>query len=146
MDFNSFYSFLSNCAKWLSIFIEFFGVLGIIIPNTRKIIVKFFHKLSGYNELDKRLNECQSQILLLTKKLEEHTSLDELKMNGLMNGLKDSLLSSFHFYEERGYVTLEELKVLQDIYEAYIKLGGNGLIKYRWENVICKLPSKPPKN
>jgi hypothetical protein len=63
-----------------------------------------------------------------------------------MNGLKDSLLSSFHFYEDRGYITLEELEVLSDVYNSYIELNGNGLIQSRWENVICKLPAHPPKN
>lgn len=147
------YSLLSGAVRWLGLIVELLGILAVILPQSRKALTKFIRKLSGYSELQKHNEEVNkkmegysNQLNDLSNKLDSHMSLDELKMNGLMNGLKDSLLSSFHFYEDRGYITLEELKVLQDIYEAYTNLGGNGLIKSRWENVICKLPSKPKTN
>ena len=53
-------------------------------------------------------------------------------------------MRSFHFYIDRGYITLEERNTLQDVYKSYRKFHGNGVFQEFWEEKILKLPDKPP--
>lgn len=154
------YEYINIFLKWGTLIFEVIAFLSLIIPKTRKALGKLCRRISGYEELHNELTTIKEQVNKVDEKiasvdekikvvdtnLNDHIKLDELKLEGQMNGLKDSLLSSFHFYaEDRGYITLEEFDVLQDVYNSYIALNGNGGIKSRWENVICKLPSQPPQ-
>ena len=160
MDFfntvDSFYNTLGVVIRWAGLTIEVITLIFVTIPKTREILKKWLQKASGYEALKNEfvsnrtevngiIEEMRERIDTINENLNTHTKLDSLKLEGLMNSLKDSLLSSFHFYEDRGYITLEELEVLGDVYNSYTALGGNGLIQTRWTENICKLPSKPPK-
>ena len=147
---------LSGIIKWIGLIIEIITIVCVTIPKTRQVIKTWLKKVTGYDKIRKEISESrtetneaitkmQDQVTEINNKLSNHIELDNLKLEGLMNSLKDSLLSSFHFYEDRGYITLEELDVLKDVYESYTALGGNGLIRTRWQEVICKLPHKPKK-
>ena len=160
MEFNDFvsniYTHLSDTIKWIGLLIEIISLVCVTIPKTRNALKAWLKKVTGYNrvyeeigktrkQVNDTVSKMQTQVEDINTKLTNHIELDNLKLEGLMNSLKDSLLSSFHFYEERGYITLEELEVLDDVYKSYTSLGGNGLIQTRWNEVICKLPPKPPK-
>lgn len=153
---DNFYAHLGSILRWVTLTLEIITVLFVAIPKTRDVLKAWLRKASGYEALHNEFNKNRTEvnevidkmrqdIFSINQKLTDHTQLDALKLEGLMNSLKDSLLSSFHFYEERGYITLEELEVLEDVYNSYSALGGNGLIQIRWEQNICKLPSKPNK-
>lgn len=155
-NINDFYNNLGLVLRWVGLTIEIITVLFVTIPKTREIIKQWLRKISGYEalrqdfknnrqEVNGVIEKMSNNITNIDEKLTNHMELDKLKLEGLLNSLKDSLLSSFHFYEGRGYITLEELEVLGDVYNSYVVLGGNGLIQTRWEQIICKLPAKPPK-
>lgn len=153
---DNFYTHLGSVLRWVTLTLEIITVLFVAIPKTRDVLKAWLRRASGYEALRNDFNENRTEvneiidkmrqdIFSINQKLTDHTQLDALKLEGLMNSLKDSLLTSFHYYEERGYITLEELEVLGDVYNSYTALNGNGLIKTRWEQSICKLPFKPPK-
>ena len=84
------------------------------------------------------------QINNIENTLNSHLEKDQEKLEAQMFNLKESLMRSFHFYVDRGYITLEERNTLQDVYNSYRKFNGNGVFKEFWEEKILKLPDKPP--
>lgn len=50
--------------------------------------------------------------------------------------MRTKLLELFHKYEKRGYITEEELKDWENQYQAYHKLGKNGVLDKRRERIF----------
>lgn len=69
------------------------------------------------------------------KKLKRKVDEQELLKEGMLAILHDRLYQIGREYIERGWITLEELKNMEYLYNSYAALGGNGTGKEIWERV-----------
>lgn len=118
----------------------------LVIPKTRKWIGTKIKQFFGIETLKQEIASLKDENKKFNEKLEKHIDKDEDKMLAQMSNLKHSLMREFAFYIDRGYITLEELDVLQEVYISYRKSGGNGVFQKKWENQILNLPDKPETN
>ena len=86
----------------------------------------------GYisNKLNKRLEKFQT----------EYDGMNE----GVQAVLRDRILQCCTYHQELGYADVHERENMQHMYEAYHKLGGNGMITDIYEK-FRKLPLTPDK-
>ena len=139
-----FLEFLSNSWKWTATIIEILCVICFTVPKIRNKIKDALQNFIGLKDLKKEIKTMKDQIDKIEKTLNSHLGNDKEKLEAQMFNLKESLMRSFHFYVDRGYITLEERNTLQDVYKSYRKFNGNGVFQEFWEQKILKLPDKPP--
>ena len=139
-----FLEFLSNSWKWTATIIEILCVICFTVPKIRNKIKDALQNFIGLKDLKKEIKTMKDQIDKIEKTLNSHLENDKDKLEAQMFNLKESLMRSFHFYVDRGYITLEERNTLQDVYKSYRKFNGNGVFQEFWEQKILKLPDKPP--
>lgn len=139
-----FLEFLSNSWKWTATIIEILCVICFTVPKIRNKIKDALQNFIGLKDLKKEIKTMKDQIDKIEKTLDSHLEKDKEKLEAQMFNLKESLMRSFHFYVDRGYITLEERNTLQDVYKSYRKFNGNGVFQEFWEEKILKLPDKPP--
>lgn len=139
-----FLEFLSSSWKWTATIIEILCVICFTVPKIRNKIKDALQNFIGLKDLKKEIKTMKDQIDKIEKTLNSHLEKDQEKLEAQMFNLKESLMRSFHFYIDRGYITLEERNTLQDIYKSYRKFNGNGVFQEFWEEKILKLPDKPP--
>ena len=119
---------------------------GLVIPKTRNWIGKKIKHFFGIDCLKQEVASLKEENQKLNDKLENHISRDEDKLLAQLSSLKHNLMRDFSYYVDRGYISLEELDILQEVYNSYRKSGGNGLFQKKWEEQILKLPDKPETN
>ena len=136
--------FLLNSWKWTAALIEAICVICFTIPKIRNKIKDSLQSFIGLKELKQEIQSIKTQVDNIEKTLNSHLEKDQEKLEAQMFNLKESLMRSFHFYIDRGYITLEERNTLQDVYKSYRKFHGNGVFQEFWEGKILKLPDKPP--
>ena len=136
--------FLSESWKWIATFIEIAGVFCFTVPKIRNKFKDVLQNFIGLKDLNKEMKAMKEQIDKIEKTLDSHLDKDKEKLEAQMFNLKESLMRSFHFYTDRGYITLEERNTLQDVYKSYRKFNGNGVFQEFWEEKILRLPDKPP--
>ena len=139
-----FLEFLSKSWKWTATIIEILCVICFTVPKIRNKIKDALQNFIGLKDLKKEIKTMKDQIDKIEKTLNSHLEKDQEKLEAQMFNLKESLMRSFHFYVDRGYITLEERNTLQDVYKSYRKFNGNGVFQEFWEQKILKLPDKPP--
>lgn len=139
-----FLEFLADFWKWLGASIEVLCVICFTIPKIRNKIKDALQNFIGLKDLNNEIKSMKEQIDKIEKTLNSHLEKDKEKLEAQMFNLKESLMRSFHFYLDRGYITLEERNTLQDVYKSYRKFHGNGVFQEFWEEKILKLPDKPP--
>lgn len=136
--------FLSDFWNWFAIGIEILCVFCFTVPKIRNKIKDAFQNFIGLKDLKNEIKSMKEQINKIEQTLDSHLEKDKEKLEAQMFNLKESLMRSFHFYLDRGYITLEERNTLQDVYKSYRKFHGNGVFQEFWEEKILKLPDKPP--
>ena len=122
-----------------------------IIPKIRKWLKSKLQTFLGLDEIHKdiksgfnKMDNLEAQIKELQSSFNQHLDQDSEKIKAQLANLRDSLMRAFNFYISRGYITLEELTSLQEVYKSYRYFNGNGLFKKKWEEEILKLPNQPP--
>ena len=136
--------FLSDFWNWFAIGIEILCVFCFTVPKIRNKIKDALQNFIGLKDLKNEIKSMKEQINKIEQTLDSHLEKDKEKLEAQMFNLKESLMRSFHFYLDRGYITLEERNTLQDVYKSYRKFHGNGVFQEFWEEKILKLPDKPP--
>lgn len=137
-------NFFSESWKWVATIIEVVCVVCFTIPKIRNKIKDSLQSFIGLKDLSTEVKSMKIQVDKIEKTLNSHLEKDKEKLEAQMFNLKESLMRSFHFYLDRGYITLEERNTLQDVYKSYRKFNGNGVFQEFWEEKILKLPDKPP--
>lgn len=138
-------NFLSEIWKWFSIIIEASCILCFTVPKIRTKIKTAFQSFIGFKEIKTDMTAVKEQVGKIEESLNTHLTNDKDKLEAQMFNLKESLMRSFHFYLDRGWITLEERNTLQDVYRSYRKFHGNGVFQEFWEEKILKLPDSPPQ-
>ena len=146
-----FLSVLIILNKWVSLVLPILTFLGLIIPKIRKWLKSKLQTFLGLDEIHKdiksgfnKMDNLEAQIKELQSSFNQHLDQDSEKIKAQLANLRDSLMRAFNFYISRGYITLEELTSLQEVYKSYRYFNGNGLFKKKWEEEILKLPNQPP--
>ena len=137
-------NFFATSWKWIKTFIEFICIVCFTVPKIRNKIKDSLQNFIGLKDLKAEIQSMKKQISEIETTLNSHLEKDKEKLEAQMFNLKESLMRSFHFYINRGYITLEERNTLQDVYKSYRKFHGNGVFQEFWEEKILKLPDKPP--
>ena len=146
-----FLSILTILNKWASLILPILTLLGLIIPKIRRWIKSKLQIFLGLDEIHKdiksgfnKMDNLEAQIKELQSSFNQHLDQDSEKIKAQLANLRDSLMRAFNYYINRGYITLEELTSLQEVYKSYRYFNGNGLFKKKWEEEILKLPNQPP--
>lgn len=146
-----FLSVLTILNRWASLVLPILTLLGLIIPKIRKWLKSKLQTFLGLDEIHKdiksgfnKMDNLEAQIKELQSSFNQHLDQDSEKIKAQLANLRDSLMRAFNFYISRGYITLEELTSLQEVYKSYRYFNGNGLFKKKWEEEILKLPNQPP--
>lgn len=61
---------------------------------------------------------------------------------GMLATLRNDIVHTYNAYKTLGHITYEGLETVNDLYEQYIALGGNGAVKQLKINGIDKLQIK----
>ena len=131
-----FLSVLTIINKWASLVLPILTLLGLIIPKIRKWLKSKLQTFLGLDEIHKdiksgfnKMDNLEAQIKELQSSFNQHLDQDSEKIKAQLANLRDSLMRAFNFYISRGYITLEELTSLQEVYKSYRYFNGNGLFK-----------------
>ena len=98
-------------------------------------------------EIKKKLNEPNEKQDKRISDLEEtitHTvTIDkfEVLVVGMACLLRDGINTHFNTANKNGYISARELEVIENMFESYTALGGNGVIKHEMD-IIRQLPIK----
>lgn len=95
---------------------------------------------STHEDLTNKVITIEKRVIENTGKMDVHLANSEKRMQTDLCLLRETLIMKFKFFKEQGYVTYDELESLQIAYTQYRKMGGNGVIKHKWETEILKLP------
>ena len=79
----------------------------------------------------------------LSNRFKKEKAKQEALCNGMRVTLKNSIIERFEMYEEREYCPISARENLEDMYEAYRALGGNGTVTTLMEH-LRRLPTEPP--
>lgn len=93
----------------------------IVILSGLLVAISFGQK--GLNPVIKWFGQPHSRI---NKRLDYHDEMSLSLKEGQLALLHDRLYQACKHHLEKGYVRVSDLKNLEHIYEAYVKLGGNG--------------------
>ena len=98
-------------------------------------------------EIKKKLNEPNEKQDKRISDLEEtitHTvTIDkfDILVVGMACLLRDGINAHFDEANKNGYISARELEVIENMFESYTALGGNGVIKHEMD-IIRQLPIK----
>lgn len=70
------------------------------------------------------------------KKAKERAKQDEAMQNAMRSILRNNIIAMCLQAEERGYIPLHDVEALNDAFECYEALGGNGTTKQLYEKTI----------
>lgn len=114
-----------------------------LCPPLRNKFHKGIKSIIGISEIKDDIEKLKNVTEKMSDDLYRHIEDGKKRLDTDRNLLRSSLIRSFSFYIDRGWISLEELEVLQLEYDQYRSIKGNGVIKNKWEKEILKLPNQP---
>lgn len=114
-----------------------------LCPPLRNKFHKGIKSIIGISEIKDDIEKLKDVTEKMSDDLYQHIEDGKKRLDTDRNLLRSSLIRSFSFYIDRGWISLEELEVLQLEYDQYRSIKGNGVIKSKWEKEILKLPNQP---
>lgn len=81
----------------------------------------------------------------LTTRLKNHNKKDKAIEDGLVALLRNELIRRYREYETKGEMSILDKENIEDMFEQYEKLGGNGTVKQMYTELL-NLPTKIIKN
>lgn len=114
-----------------------------LCPPLRNKFHKGIKSIIGISEIKDDIEKLKDVTEKMSDDLYQHIEDGKKRLDTDRNLLRSSLIRSFSFYIDRGWISLEELEVLQLEYDQYRSIKGNGVIKNKWEKQILKLPNQP---
>lgn len=118
-------------------------VFAKLCPPLRNKFHKGIKSIIGISEIKDDIEKLKDVTEKMSDDLYQHIEDGKKRLDTDKNLLRSSLIRSFSFYIDRGWISLEELEVLQLEYDQYRSIKGNGVIKNKWEKEILKLPNQP---
>lgn len=78
------------------------------------------------------------------KKLSEEKARNEAIAEGVQSLLRESIVSSYNKYNDKGYCPIYAKESMKKVYAAYHNLGGNDIATSIY-NKILNMEEEPPK-
>ena len=70
------------------------------------------------------------------RKMGKYAEQIKILMEAQQSQMRSQLLKDYYKYRERGFIYESELEDWKDCYEKYHKLGANGVMDKKYENVL----------
>lgn len=67
----------------------------------------------------------------------------KILMEAIQAQMRKNLLDDYHFYEQQGWISDDDMKEWENQYQSYHALGKNGILDSR-RTKLMSLPSFPP--
>lgn len=64
----------------------------------------------------------------LSRKMRESKAEQDALLEGMRSQLKDRIIQSYNYRHDKGYCPIYARETIDEMYDAYHKLGGNGTI------------------
>ena len=80
----------------------------------------------------------------ILKKLSEEKARNEAIADGVQSLLRESIVSSYNKYNDKGYCPIYAKESVKKVYAAYHNLGGNDVATSIY-NKILNMEEEPPK-
>ena len=114
---------------------DYIGIAGMILPSAFSFFGGLYmyklHRRDKYAEEEKYRHERERRAIKEAQEQESRAIRD-----GLCAVLRDRIIQSATYHEERGYVPLRDMENMSLMYQAYHNLGGNGLVTKVYKEVL----------
>lgn len=116
----------------------FYGLYK-VIERVYKAVTDYHDKQQEKEELFAMIKENQASIDKLTEKIDGHIQRDkEYKLGSI----RDKLFVCYNSAKQQGYITRRQLENFHANLVIYYELGGNGLVKNKYEPEINEMEIK----
>ncbi|WP_195540544.1 hypothetical protein [Eubacterium maltosivorans] len=128
-----------NFHQWIVIIVALGGLISLIFGLWRYAKGGAQNwKKKNIQEADERLRERLSEI----KKRQNDLEKEQQTLNGcIMAMMHDRIYQGCSHFIERGYVSIDDVKNMEHLYEPYQKNGGNGTARKLY-TAFMKLPTE----
>lgn len=110
-----------------------------VLERVYKAVTGFHDKQQEKEELFFLIRENQSSITDMAEKLDRHIQRDrEYKLGSI----RDKLFVCYNSAKQQGYITRRQLENFHANLVIYYELGGNGLVKHKYEPEINDMEIK----
>lgn len=80
------------------------------------------------------------------KKLQEEKGRNEAIAEGVQSLLRESIVSNYNKYQDKGYCPLYAKESVKKVYTAYHKLGGNDIATKLYDRLLSMPEEKPDED
>lgn len=128
---------------WLEfLFSIIVAVLGIIQRKLQKelkaykILVRKEQQEKLEQQIDLKLEPILEDIEEIRKHVTERDLENDTKINLIVSSYRFRLIQLCKIYLKQGYITTEQYEQINEFYDLYFKLGGNGQAKEFYDQVL----------
>ena len=118
------------------------AILGIIQKKLQKelkaykALVKKEQQEKLEQQIDLKLEPILEDIEEIRKHVTERDMENDTKLNLIVSSYRFRLIQLCKIYLKQGYLTTEQYEQINEFYDLYFKLGGNGQAKEFYEQVL----------
>ena len=80
----------------------------------------------------------------VSKRLKEEHSRNEAIAEGVQSLLRESIVSNYNRYKDKGYCPIYARESIRRVYASYKDLGGNDVATGLYKELL-EMPTEPPK-
>lgn len=128
---------------WLEVlFGVIVAILGIIQKKLQKelkaykALVKKEQQEKLEQQIDLKLEPILEDIEEIRRHVTERDMENDTKLNLIVSSYRFRLIQLCKIYLKQGYLTTEQYEQINEFYDLYFKLGGNGQAKEFYEQVL----------
>lgn len=118
------------------------AILGVIQRKLQKelkaykALVKKEQQEKLEQQIDLKLEPILEDIEEIRKHVTERDMESDTKLNLIVSSYRFRLIQLCKIYLKQGYLTTEQYEQINEFYDLYFKLGGNGQAKEFYEQVL----------
>lgn len=109
----------------------FLSAFSVFLTAAIGVVVK---RMSDHNEERKKNDERREAEVKEAERLRRE-EYDALK-DGIIAILRDRVIQADMHFTERGYATISQKDNIQMMYDAYHRLGGNGVVTKSYQHIM----------
>ena len=114
---------------------DYMHIIGMILPSAFSLAGDYYmYKLQRRDRIIEEEKESRKRAIAEEKVAQKQES--EAIRNGLCAVLRDRIIQSATYYEEKGFIPIRDMENMSLMYKAYHNLGGNGLVTKVYKEVL----------
>ena len=122
----------------LTLCCAFYGLYK-VLERVYKVVTDYHDKQQEKEELFAMIKKNQSSIDKLAEKIDGHIRRDR---DYKLGSIRDKLFVCYNSAKQQGYITRRQLENFHANLVIYYELGGNGLVKHKYEPEINDMEIK----